>query len=87
MMWEYPTYGESCTIGITLNSPSNAEFGLRITDMDNDTVVYTDRTGKFKGEETYYVPLPIDTDNALNLVCPSATALNKATLSAQHVRP
>ena len=29
----------------------------------------------------------VDTDNALNLVCPSATALNKATLSAQHVRP
>jgi hypothetical protein len=65
MMWEYPTYGEACTIGITLNSPSKSEFGLRITDMDNDTVVYTNRTGLFKGEETYYVPLPIAPDIAL----------------------
>ena len=65
MVVEYPLYGESCTLAITLFSDSETNFALSVQDADNSGVVLTDRTGVIKGQQVYYVRMPICPDIAL----------------------
>ena len=65
MVIEYPLYGESCTLAITMYSNSEAKFSLLVGDLEDEGVSFTDRTGKVKsGESTYYVRMPICPDVA-----------------------
>jgi len=65
MVVEYPLYGESCTLAITLFSKRDSEFILFVGDLEDEGVSFTDRSGKVKkGESTYYVRMPICPDVA-----------------------
>jgi|TARA_R110000796_G_scaffold23743_3_gene67922 hypothetical protein len=65
MVVEYPLYGESCTLGITIGCKTPTKISLIVEDAESEEVVFTERTGNLKGSATYYVRLPISPDVAL----------------------
>lgn len=65
MVVEYPLYGQSCTLAVTLYSRGSSDFTLFVGDADDEGIAFTDRNGKVKdGESTYYVRMPICPDVA-----------------------
>ena len=85
MVVEYPLYGESCTLAITLYADSETNFALSVQDADNSGVVLTDRTGVIRGQQVYYVRMPICPDIALIEVEGQTSALEIDNIEVMHL--
>jgi hypothetical protein len=65
MVVEYPLYGESCTLAVTVWGKNNKPIRLIVEDAENAETMLTNRTGTVNGLKTYYVRIPIAPDIAL----------------------
>jgi len=65
MVVEYPLYGESCTLAVTVWGENNKSIRLIVEDAEAPETMLTNRTGSVSGLKTYYVRIPIAPDIAL----------------------
>tara|TARA_R100001244_G_C5171163_1_gene131676 strand:- start:5153 stop:5902 length:750 start_codon:yes stop_codon:yes gene_type:complete len=70
MVVDFPLYGESCTLAITVWGEGDTPIRLIVEDAENSETMLTNRTGTVNGLKTYYVRIPVAPDVALiEVVC------------------
>lgn len=65
MVIDFPLYGESCTLAITVWGENDKPIRLIVEDGENPETMLTNRTGSVSGLKTYYVRIPIAPDVAV----------------------